>query len=175
MRRPRGSAGPAWDADPGAVFWTLAHGHPAVNGFSGFAPATYPLVVSLAAELPERQARDVLTRLTGARWLLVHRDRLTAAERGAWDARPSGGGPFRRRRRVRAARPDVDWRRYYAAPPADVTFAGTPLARCPREQGGAAAGRRLGRHAAGHAARRHVVTNAGPATWPALTSRVPNR
>jgi len=170
-------AGPAWDADPGAVFWTLAHGHPAVNGFSGFGPATYPLVVSLAAELPESQARDVLTRLTGARWLLVHRDRLTAAERRLWDdAAFPEAARFAADVVYELQRPDVDWRRYYAAPPADVTFAGTPLAPLPagsraelRLEDGLVVTRLGTLHVD------TVVTNAGPATWPALTSRVPNR
>ena len=169
--------GPDWDQDPVAVYRTLAHEHPAVNGYSGFAPAAYPLVVSLAAQLPEAAARVALGALTGARWLVVHRARLTVAERRAWDA---------------AALPetarfgddvvyeipvmDLDWRAAYLTPPPDATFAGTPLAPLPA---GSRADVRL--NDAFAVAKREPfrveteVTNAGDAPWPALTSRARDR
>jgi hypothetical protein len=170
-------AGPDWDQDPIAVYRTLAHGQPVVNGYSGFAPAAYPMVVSLAAQLPEAAARVALGALTGARWLVVHRARLTAAERRAWDAAAL----------PQAARlgddvvyeipvMDLDWRAAYVTPPSDATFAGTPLAALPagsraelRLEDDLAATRR------GSLRVEAVVTNAGDAPWPALTSRARDR
>jgi hypothetical protein len=169
--------GASWDADAPAVFWTLAHGHPAVNGYSGFAPAAYPLVVSLAAELPEEAARRALTRLTGARWVVVHRARLTPAERTAWDAAADReAARFGDDVVYELPRADVDWRDDYVTAPAATTFVGTPLAPLPAgsaadvrlEAPPVAPPRGLVRVAA-------LVTNAGRATWPALTSRVQSR
>jgi hypothetical protein len=169
-------AGAAWEGDAPAVFWTLTHGHSAVNGYSGFAPAAYPLVVSLGAQLPEAVARETLGRLTGARLLLVHRARLTAEERDAWDA---AGLPAVARFGddvVYGMTSDGDWRDRYLAAPPDTTFAGTALRPLPAGSRAAleldvtpsVRPRGVLRAAA-------VVTNLGTATWPALTSRSRNR
>ena len=169
-------AGAAWEGDAPAVFWTLAHGHASVNGYSGFAPAAYPLVVSLGAQLPEAVARETLARLTGARLLLVHRARLTAEERDAWDA---AGPPAVARFGddvVYGMAGDADWRDRYVAAPPDTTFAGTALAPLPA---GSRAALELeissGVRPRGVLRAAAVVTNLGNATWPALTSRSRNR
>jgi hypothetical protein len=169
--------GPDWNEDPTAVFWTLAHGQPVVNGYSGFAPAAYPLVASLAAQLPEAAARVALASLTGARWLVVHRARLTPAERAAWDAvalpeaaRLADDAVYE------LPLTDIDWRAAYVAPPRDATFAGTPLAPLPA---GSRAEVRLedglGVERGGILRIVAEVGNAGDAAWPALTSRTRDR
>jgi hypothetical protein len=170
-------AGPSWDADPAAVFGTLAHGLPVVNGYSGFAPAAYPLVMSLSAQLPEETARRALVRLTGARWLVVHRERLTAAERGVWDAAAvPEAARFGDDVVYELPAPDVDWRADYVAAPPAATFAGTPLTPLPASSG---AELRLADGLAvspgGILRVATLVTNTSGATWPALTSRGPNR
>ncbi len=169
-------AGAAWDGDAAAVFWTLAHAHPVSNGYSGFAPAAYPLVVSLAAQLPEASARETLARLSGTRWLLVHRARLTAEERSAWDAAAAPEAARFGDDVVYDVASDADWRDRYVAAPADVTFAGTPLEPLPA---GSAAALRLDGNPSvrprGVLRAVALVINLGSATWPSLTSRIPNR
>ena len=169
--------GPAWDEDPTAVFWTLAHGHPVVNGYSGFAPAAYPQVASLAAQLPEAAARVALAALTGARWLVVHRAQLTPAERAAWDvAALPEAARFADDVVYELPVTDIDWRAVYVAPPRDATYAGTPLAPLPAgsraelrlEDGLTVEKRGTLRIAA-------QVGNTGDAPWPALTSRARDR
>jgi hypothetical protein len=169
-------AGAAWEGDAPAVFWTLAHEHPVVNGYSGFAPAAYPLVVSLAAQLPEPSARETLARLTGTRWLLVHRARLAAEERAAWDAAAMTEAARFDTDVVYEIASDVDWRERYAAAPVDVTFAGTPLGALPA---GSAAAVQLEIDSTVRPRAVVRVTadvgNLGSATWPSLTSRGQNR
>ena len=124
---------------------------------------TYPRTVAAGIGLVAE-----LGALTGARWLVVHRARLTAGERAAWDA---------------AALPetarfgddvvyelpvmDLDWRPAYLTQPRDATFAGTRLAPLPagsradlRLEGGFAVVKR-------EAFRLEtMVTNAGDVAWP---------
>jgi hypothetical protein len=169
-------AGATWEGDAPAVYSTLAHGHSVVNGYSGFAPAAYPLVVSLAAQLPEATARETLERLTGARWLLVHRARLTAEEREAWD----GAGPTAVARFgddvVYAMAGAADWRDRYVAAPPDATFAGTPLEPLPAGSRAALALEvPTGVRPRGVLRAAALVTNLGNVPWPALTSRSRNR
>lgn len=116
-------------ADPEYLLWSLHHRRPLVNGYSGYAPQIYPLVLNLAAQLPDTAALDVLRQLTGLRWLIVHLAKLTPAERARWEGA---------RDLVPAARlgedlvfpidsAPLDWRDRYQRPPAETTLAGTPL------------------------------------------------
>jgi hypothetical protein len=169
--------GPAWDEDPTAVFWTLAHGHPGVNGYSGFAPAAYPQVASLAGQLPEAAARATLASLTGARWVVVHRARLTPEERTAWDAAAlPEAARFGDDVVYELPVTDVDWRAAYVTPPRDATYAGTPLAPLPA---GSRAELRLADgltvEKRGTLSVAAEVRNAGDTSWPALTSRSHDR
>ena len=50
--------------DAGYVLWSAWHGLPLVNGYSGYTPAGYPLVVGLAAQSPARSRSE---RFAGSR------------------------------------------------------------------------------------------------------------
>jgi len=128
-------AGAAHYADPHYVYWSLTHRLPLVNGYSGYASAVYPVVLSLAAQLPSAAAAESLARLTGVHWLVVHLARLPAPERTVWQA-PDGPVPAARLEDdlVFTMGPAAaDWRPLAQRPPADMTFAGTPLAPLPAE------------------------------------------
>ena len=115
-------------ADPRYVYWTLRHGHPILNGYSGYAPASYPLVTSLAQQLPSEPAVEALAQLTGVRWIVVHRHHLTETEQAAWE---DPHGLARRGVFGEAAvyevpqRPDV--RQQLLQPQVGFTFTGVPL------------------------------------------------
>ncbi len=116
-------------ADSTYVYWSVWHGRPIVNGYSGYAPAAYPLVLGLAAELPGDEPLATLSRLTGVRWLVVHLWNLTPGERSRWDA-PGAPVPVVRfgNDAVFAIPPATeDWRTNYQRPSPGTTLAGTPV------------------------------------------------
>lgn len=59
------------------------HGQPLLNGYSGHAPPSAALVLSLAQRLPDRRALDELCALTDLRWIALHDD-LAPELRRSW-------------------------------------------------------------------------------------------
>ena len=113
--------------DQAYVLWSAWHGRPLVNGYSGYMPAGYPLVLGLAAELPGEEPLGTLQRLTGVRWLVVHLASLTPGERSRWQ---EAGTPVVRFGDdvVYAVAPVTeDWSARYGRPLADTTLAGHPI------------------------------------------------
>lgn len=156
---------------------SLFHRLPLVNGYSGYQPASYPLVVGLASELPGTDAVDALAALTGVRWLLVHRAALPRAQDGAWEAPPNLATPrrFGDDLLFEVPRPKADLRERLRHPPEGATFAGTPLV--PVDRGRATIAAMIPPTAAAGGWLPIVVTvsNAGDRAWPALAGDVPNR
>lgn len=155
---------------------SLFHHLPLVNGYSGYQPASYPLVVGLASELPGTDAADALAALTGVRWLLVHLAALPPGQHFAWET-PSLGSPrrFGDDLLFEVPRPKSDLRERLRHPMEGETFGGTPLV--PLERGRGAIAALIPPTAAGGVSVPIAVTvaNAGDGTWPALAGDVPNR
>ncbi len=72
-----------------AMLHGITHGHPLLNGSSGYTPRPWLLIGKTAANLPSPGAMRALARTTGLRRILVHHDRLDAAARALWQA-PAG-------------------------------------------------------------------------------------
>lgn len=66
------------------AYYGIYHGHELLNGYTGYLPETYWLVMSVARVLPEPRALDLLVRLTGLRYVIVHDRAMLAADREAW-------------------------------------------------------------------------------------------
>lgn len=73
------------DATGEYLLGAAIHGLPLLNGYSGHAPASAELILTLAQRLPDARALAALCALTELRWIAVHLD--TAPElRAAWRA-----------------------------------------------------------------------------------------
>jgi hypothetical protein len=70
------------------MFYSTFHWHPLLNGYSGYWPPTYFPVLALARVLPDPRATQVLVRMTGVRYFVVHLARLSPAQRERWEAAP---------------------------------------------------------------------------------------
>lgn len=63
---------------------STTHWHPIVNGYTAYAPPTSELLNALARRLPDEEALQRLVDLVPVRWVIVHRNDLTAWEARAW-------------------------------------------------------------------------------------------
>ena len=72
-----------------AMVAAVSHGRPLLNGTSGYAPPSQPMVAGLVATLPAAASLALLRRMTGLRWLIVHEELLGPEERARW-RRPAG-------------------------------------------------------------------------------------
>jgi hypothetical protein len=158
------------------------HWFPLLNGQSGHEPVSYRLTTSVAQALPARRALDLLGRMTGLRYVLVHTRELHARAIERWHA-PDG------MRLV--ARQGGDWLfEVEDPPPVDLrerlldssvpthTVPGTPLEPVPPEgrravvEIGDTADRSLPRWFYVVTAR---VTNLSGRTWPSVSSDASRR
>jgi len=169
---PAGMLGPMGVriSDPRYVFWSAWHGRPIVNGYSGYAPAGYPLVTGLAAQLPGEEPLATLRRLTGVRWLVVHLRWLTPGERSRWESEaPAPVARFGDDVVFAVAPAAEDWSARYQRPPAENTLGGAPLVTLGPTD---AAAVRWDDPAPVHAREttpvRLTVRNTGTQRWPAL-------
>ena len=156
---------------------SLFHRLPLVNGYSGYQPASYPVVVGLAAELPGTDALHTLAAMTGLRWLLVHLATLPPGQRIAWEGPAGGEAPHRFGDDLlfEVAEPGADWQERMRHPIEDTTLGGTPLAPLPVRRATIVATIPT-RVAPGIWLPIAVITqNTGDRAWPALASDVPNR
>ncbi len=69
-------------------YFNIFHRQPILNGFTGYRPPTYGLLMSLARALPDPRAVDLLERLTGLRYVVVHGASLPAVEEELWRKPP---------------------------------------------------------------------------------------
>ena len=60
------------------------HWFPLLNGHSGYTPPSYWVAVAVAQALPDRDALELLTRMTGLRYVLVHTDEFRRADLERW-------------------------------------------------------------------------------------------
>jgi hypothetical protein len=70
------------------------HWKPITNGSSGYYPRPYALLSELGTRLPDPVALAQLQRLTGARWVVVHGERMPPEQRNRW-ARAARQGRLR--------------------------------------------------------------------------------
>jgi hypothetical protein len=62
------------------------HWRPILNGFTAYPPRSYDLLLRVARGLPGEAGLTEIARLSGLRWIVVHRERLTSEARRAWGA-----------------------------------------------------------------------------------------
>lgn len=62
------------------------HGRPILNGYTGYWPPSYYLLRRIAAGLPSKAAIEKLARLSGVRWIIVHRSRVGPVTVAKWRA-----------------------------------------------------------------------------------------
>ncbi len=60
------------------------HWRPILNGFTAYPPPSYDLLLRVARALPGEAALAELARLSGLRWIVLHRERLAPEARRAW-------------------------------------------------------------------------------------------
>jgi hypothetical protein len=118
------------------TYFSTWHWQPLLNGYGGYPPDSFFLVMAIARRLPERTALQQLVDLTGVRWIVRHDPR--DAE-GAWPE-TAGGGLSEAMRwpdavlyRVSLAQ-TLDFRGAIAWPAVEpVTLTGVPVAPLPPE------------------------------------------
>jgi hypothetical protein len=69
-----------------AMFRSIFHWRPLLNGYSSYYPAAFPERMVLAQRLPEAAALETLARDTGLSTILVHVHELAPEDREAWSA-----------------------------------------------------------------------------------------
>jgi hypothetical protein len=70
-----------------AMYRSIFHWQPLVNGYSSYWPVGFPERMTLAYRLPDPDALAELSRETGLHLVLVHTASLTADARAAWNER----------------------------------------------------------------------------------------
>jgi hypothetical protein len=78
-----------------AMYHSLAHGHPVLNGYASYWPMGFPERMALADRLPDSDALDELVRSTGLRLVWVHVHALLPDDRARWkQSVVTGAGPL---------------------------------------------------------------------------------
>ena len=72
------------DLQAEAMFRSVYHWRPLLNGYNGYFPAALPERMRLAEHLPDCAALQSLRQTTALRMVLVRMDRLDAVSRGTW-------------------------------------------------------------------------------------------
>ena len=88
-----------WPLQPNVDGWysseyelaSAIHWKPILNGYTAYTPRTYDFLRRMAAGLPRGDSLDRLVRLAALRWIVVHLDLLSPAERDAWHMAPTQG------------------------------------------------------------------------------------
>ncbi len=68
-----------------AMYRSVFHNRPLINGYSGYWPRDYPARVKLAAAFPNREAVAQLQRSTSLTQVLVDRQLITESQRAQWE------------------------------------------------------------------------------------------
>jgi hypothetical protein len=88
---PKGGVTPFFNA--GALYRSIFHWRPLVNGYDGYWPAGFAERMALAGRLPDADALAALRHETGLTTLVVHQGiRLDERAHAAWEALASSGG-----------------------------------------------------------------------------------
>ncbi len=67
------------------------HWQPLLNGYTGYAPPSYYFLVETARGLPQPSSLSLLSKLSGLRWLLLHKKEISPARMEAWDEAAKNG------------------------------------------------------------------------------------
>ncbi len=86
LELPGGSLEPfVYDrAEARAAYYAIFHGHEVLNGYTGYTPSTYTLLMSIARTLPDPRAIDLLQKLAGLRYLILHDRLVQPFEKDLW-------------------------------------------------------------------------------------------
>ncbi len=95
LELPVGPAGFAPLLNAQAMYRSLFHWRPLLNGYSSYWPARFPARMALAERLPDPSALAALRNETGLELILVHTEALGAEGRASWLRRAGGGGGLR--------------------------------------------------------------------------------
>ncbi len=108
------------------------HWQPLLNGRAGYEPPSYPLLMALARALPDARALELLQRMAGVRYVVVHGNGLPRASSfpGTRSVGRFGAARLFEVERVVAA----DLRRALLEPQLGETVTGAPLRLIPRAQ-----------------------------------------
>lgn len=68
---------------------STVHWMPLLNGSSGYLPPSLKLTEELARRFPDPRAVEMLQRMTGLRYVVVHTDHLSKGGRARWRGQPS--------------------------------------------------------------------------------------
>lgn len=79
-----GARGDGRGVEARRTYLSVYHWHPLLNAYSGYTPPSYPAVSALATALPDAESVTLLRRLTGVRWIVLHRDELDATTKRRW-------------------------------------------------------------------------------------------
>ena len=74
-----------------AMYHSIAHWRPLLNGYSSYWPTDFPQRMADAARLPDPVALDRLVETTGLAMVWLHAASLPPAARAAWFAPPGDG------------------------------------------------------------------------------------
>jgi len=80
---------PAFNAN--AMYRSIFHGRPLVNGYDGYWPAAFPNRMALVAGLPDPLALAALRRETGLELILAHLEQFGVAEREVCELEEASG------------------------------------------------------------------------------------
>lgn len=164
-------------ADPEYVYWSLYHGHRLVNGYSGYRPGGYSVLLDLVEQLPNADALAAIRRLTGPAWIVVHLSELDDTARKRW----SDPGPLREVARFdgdvvfAVEPPDLDWRERYLHPPPDASLSGTPVRELSSGKFIATLEAPSDAVAGAAVPLRVRIQNFGHEAWPSLAGNIPGR
>jgi hypothetical protein len=121
---------------------STVHWRPLVNGYTAYPPPLASLLAAAIRELPSSEALATLVDTSDLRWVVLHRDALTAREAARWPEEERISGLVRVARFGRTDVYDVrvartrEWRdqiRDRALTPASDTLEGTSTAPLPEE------------------------------------------
>lgn len=79
------------DLNTSAMYHSIAHWHPVLNGYGSYYPAAFPERMRLAAALPDPRALGALVRDTGLTTILVHTNFIPLTNRVDWFLAQSRG------------------------------------------------------------------------------------
>jgi hypothetical protein len=75
-----------------AMYRSIFHWHPLVNGYDGYYPAAFPRRMALASQLPDPGAVRALSETTGLAMILVNMEDLPPGSRDPWRLLAEAGG-----------------------------------------------------------------------------------
>ena len=93
LELPLGRAGISPGPHARAMYRSIFHWRPLLNGYGSYFPAGFAERMAVAERLPDASALATLAQETGLATVVVHTQELPPAERAAWRAVAEGRGP----------------------------------------------------------------------------------